>query len=416
MYRSITKCRICSNLNLVKVLDLGEQALTGVFPRKKNQIVTRGPLQLVKCVSSKTSCGLLQLAHSYDLNEMYGESYGYRSGLNPSMVSHLKAKVSQILGIVDLSDNPVVLDIGSNDGTTLSAYPQRSCIRVGMDPTAKNFRSYYPPGVTIIDDFFSSKHFLEAFPNARARVVTSFSMFYDLESPMEFVKEISSILDDNGVWVFEQSYMPTMLERNSYDTVCHEHLEYYGLYQIHWMLSRCDLKIIDLEFNDINGGSVSVTAAKKHSHFTESADVKKVLEREHAAGLDEVFPYINFAQRTKKSRDGIKAFIEQAHKEGKRVGLLGASTKGNVILQYCGITENDVEAVGEINPDKFGAFTPGSLLPIIDETELIERNLDYLLVLPWHFKNYFIKKYPLPKTVLVFPLPTLEFVVSPETL
>jgi NDP-4-keto-2,6-dideoxyhexose 3-C-methyltransferase len=410
MYSAIHQCRICGNKNLVKVLDLGEQTLTGVFPKHKDQVITRGPVQLVKCTGGEDCCGLLQMAHSYDLGEMYGDNYGYRSGLNPSMVKHLHAKVAHILKIVDLSDNPIVLDIGSNDGTTLSAYPADRCTRVGMDPTATKFRQYYPEGVTVIADFFSGKRFDDEFPGRKARVVTSFSMFYDLERPMDFVEEVASILDEQGIWVFEQSYMPLMLERNSYDTACHEHLEYYGLRQIHWMLSRCGLKIVDLEFNDVNGGSFSITAAKLGASYSESADVEVKLAREKEAGLDGLEPYIAFSRRTEANREELRAFVARAREEGKRVAFLGASTKGNVLLQYCGFTENDVEAVGEVNADKFGVFTPGTLLPIVDERELLADEPDYLIVLPWHFRDFFVSKYSLNKGRLVFPLPQLEVI------
>ena len=412
MYSAINQCRICGNKNLVKVLDLGEQTLTGVFPRRKDQVITRGPLQLVKCTGSVECCGLLQMAHSYDLGEMYGDNYGYRSGLNPSMVKHLHAKVARILRIVDLSDSPIVLDIGSNDGTTLSAYPSQKCTRVGMDPTSDKFRQYYPEGVTAIADFFSARRFSEEFPGRKVRVVTSFSMFYDLERPMDFVREVAEILDERGIWVFEQSYMPLMLERNSYDTACHEHLEYYGLRQIDWMLRRCGLKIVDVEFNDVNGGSFSVTAARTDSAFVESLDAKGVLAREVAEGLDGLEPYIEFARRAEASRDELRAFVSAARVEGRRVACLGASTKGNVLLQYCGFTENDVEAVGEVNPDKFETFTPGTLLPIVDEHELLASEPDYLIVLPWHFRDFFMQKYNLKNSRLVFPLPRLEIIGS----
>ena len=412
MYSAINQCRICGNKNLVKVLDLGEQTLTGVFPRRKDQVITRGPLQLVKCTGNVECCGLLQMAHSYDLGEMYGDNYGYRSGLNPSMVKHLHAKVARILRIVDLSDSPIVLDIGSNDGTTLSAYPSQKCTRVGMDPTSDKFRQYYPEGVTAIADFFSARRFSEEFPGRKVRVVTSFSMFYDLERPMDFVREVAEILDERGIWVFEQSYMPLMLERNSYDTACHEHLEYYGLRQIDWMLRRCGLKIVDVEFNDVNGGSFSVTAARTDSAFVESLDAKGVLAREVAEGLDGLEPYIEFARRAEASRDELRAFVSAARVEGRRVACLGASTKGNVLLQYCGFTEKDVEAVGEVNPDKFETFTPGTLLPIVDEYELLASEPDYLIVLPWHFRDFFMQKYKLKNSRLVFPLPRLEIIGS----
>lgn len=408
MYSKIDHCRICGNQNLQEVLDLGEQVLTGVFPRQKEQMITCGPLRLVKCVGADC-CGLLQLAHSYDLGEMYGANYGYRSGLNPSMVKHLHGKVRRILSWVDTSDRPIVLDIGSNDGTTLGAFPE-SCRRVGIDPTAEKFRQFYPPEVAVIADFFSARRFNEAFPAQKARVVMSFSMFYDLEQPLDFMREVASILDDRGVWVFEQSYMPLMLSTNSYDTACHEHLEYYGLKQIHWMVARAGLKIVDVEFNDVNGGSFSIMAALVGSTLPEFSGLGALLERETEAGLTSLTPYRKFAERASASRAALKKFVGDARAAGKRVACLGASTKGNVLLQYCGFTANDIEAVGEVNPDKYGCFTPGTLLPIVPEAELLANEPDFLIVLPWHFKPFFLEKYRLKHARLVFPLPELEIV------
>lgn len=410
MHSKIDKCRICGNPHLQEVLDLGLQALTGVFPAQENQKITQGPLVLVKCIGGADACGLLQLANSYDLGEMYGDNYGYRSGLNQSMVRHLHGKVRRILEMVNLSSQPIVLDIGSNDGTTLSAYPENSCTRVGMDPTAAKFREYYPKGVTVIADFFSAARFQEAFPGRRARVVTSFSMFYDLERPLDFMREVASVLEDNGLWVFEQSYMPLMLERNSYDTVCHEHLEYYALKQIKWMADRVGFKIVDVEFNDINGGSFSITVAKQAAPYPEYAELQALLDRETKLGLDTLTPYQAFAARTASSREALRSFIEKALAEGKRVAGLGASTKGNVLLQYCGFGKRELFAIGEVNPYKFGRFAPGTLIPIVPESELLADEPDYLVVLPWHFRPFFLEKYRLRKAKLVFPLPSLEIV------
>jgi NDP-4-keto-2,6-dideoxyhexose 3-C-methyltransferase len=409
MYTQVTKCRICGNPHLEQVLDLGDQTLTGVFPKMVEQKITRGPLQLVKCFGSNDCCGLLQLAHSYDLGEMYGENYGYRSGLNQSMVQHLHTKVARIMGFVGASGAPLVLDIGSNDGTTLSAYPS-SFHRVGMDPTASKFRQYYPEGVDVIADFFSAERFRQQFPGKKAKVVTSFSMFYDLESPMGFMNEVISILDDQGIWVFEQSYMPMMLDTNSYDTACHEHLEYYALKQIKWMTDRVGLKIVDVEFNNVNGGSFSVTVAKDSSEYPVYKDLAKLLSKEAELGLDTLVPFRAFEERTKASMIEIKEFVANAINSGKRVGCLGASTKGNVLLQYCGFTSKEICMVAEVNPEKYGCFTPGTLLPIVPESEMLMNEPDYLIVLPWHFRAFFLNKYEFKKAKLVFPLPQFEIV------
>ncbi len=409
-YKKIDRCRICGNHQLERVLDLGEQMLTGVFPREKGAEVTRGPLHLVKCTGEGDVCGLLQLEHSYDLGEMYGENYGYRSRLNASMVAHLHNKVKRIMGLVELRDGDLVIDIGSNDSTTLQAYPAKGLSLVGVDPTGVKFHSYYPPHIQLIPDFFSSKLVKARFPGQRAKVVTSFSMFYDLEDPMGFMRQVYDVLADDGVWVFEQSYMPTMLDTNSYDTVCHEHLEFYALRQIKWMADRVGLKIIDVEFNDVNGGSFSITVAKSHGDTAVVPAVQKILDDECAKGLDTLQPYLEFAQRVEHSRTELLKFIAQARAEGRRVAVLGASTKGNVLLQYCGITASEVTFVGEVNAEKYGCYTPGTWIPIVNENDLLQDEPDYLIVLPWHFRKFFLANRKWKTAKLVFPLPQLEIV------
>lgn len=410
MYKKIDKCRICGNTHLEPVLDLGEQMLTGVFPRELGAKVTTGPLRLVKCSGKDDACGLLQLEHSYDLGEMYGENYGYRSGLNMSMVTHLNNKVKRIQGLVALNRGDLVIDIGSNDSTTLQAYPANGPVLVGVDPTGIKFRSYYPPHIQLIPDFFSAELVQECFPNKKAKVVTSFSMFYDLEDPLDFMRQVYDVLADDGIWVFEQSYMPTMLDTNSYDTVCHEHLEFYALRQIKWMTDRVGFRIIDVEFNDVNGGSFSVTVKKSHGDSTVTPAVQQILDNEDSIALQTLKPYEEFANRVERTREDLLLFIEKAQAEGKRVSVLGASTKGNVLLQYCGLDAKNVDSVGEVNSEKFGCYTPGTWIPIISEPDLLVKKPDYMIVLPWHFRKFFISNKKLSGMTLVFPLPRLEVV------
>jgi NDP-4-keto-2,6-dideoxyhexose 3-C-methyltransferase len=239
-------------------------------------------------------------------------------------------------------------------------------------------------------------------------VITSCSMFYDLESPMDFMREIHEVLADDGIWVFEQSYMPAMLEKNSYDTVCHEHLEYYALHQIKWMAERVGFTILDVEFNEVNGGSFSVTVKKDGPEVSQAPLVTKILAQERALGLDGLAIYRAFSNRVSQSRDAIRQFIAKAKREGKSIVGLGASTKGNVVLQYCGLRAQDVAYVGEVNREKFGCYTPGTWIPIIPETNLLEMKPDYLVVLPWHFREFFLGRETYKGFNLVFPLPSLE--------
>lgn len=411
-YKEIAKCRVCGGGGLLPVLSLGTQALTGVFPRSPAEPVTAGPVDLVRCDGSKSGrCGLVQLKQSYDKREMYGARYGYHSGLNPSMVRHLRGKVKRIMERVPLGKGDLVLDIGSNDSTLLQAYPAEGPTLVGIDPTGPQFQKYYPKHVGLIPDFFSAALVKERFGERKAKVVTSISMFYDLEAPGEFVADVAEVLADDGLWVLEQSYLPTMLEMNAYDTVCHEHLEYYGLTQIKWMTDRAGLAVVDVELNAVNGGSFSITVAKKGSAHAKAASssVGALLASEKA--LATAKPYDEFHGRVAAHREALLGFFAQARAAGKRVLGYGASTKGNVILQYCGLGPRDLECIGEVNEDKFGCVTPGTHIPIVPEAHARSLKPDYMLVLPWHFKDFIVEKeaeFRARGGRLVFPLPGLE--------
>jgi NDP-4-keto-2,6-dideoxyhexose 3-C-methyltransferase len=407
MPRSISQCRVCGNTDLVQILDIGDQALTGIFPSSRDESIERGPLQLVKCVGAE-NCGLVQLACTYEPSVMYGANYGYRSGLNASMTQHLHRKVEQICSNAPLQKGDLIIDIGSNDGTTLAAYPAGTFDLVGVDPTGEKFRKFYAPQIELIVDFFSLDVLRKRLGPRRARVVTSFSMFYDLEAPLQLMSDVLSLLEHDGIWVFEQSYLPAMIRTNGYDTVCHEHLEYYSLSTIKWMADRVGGKIIDVEFNDVNGGSFSVTMARRDAPQPEMQGLAEPLAWERRAGYEGLEPFRAFADRASKSRNELLAFFDRAQTSGALVCGLGASTKGNVLLQYCGLTEKNIAFIGEVNPDKFGCFTPGSLVPIVPEAELFARKPDYTLVLPWHFRPFFENNPKFRELKLVFPLPQLE--------
>jgi NDP-4-keto-2,6-dideoxyhexose 3-C-methyltransferase len=341
---------------------------------------------------------------------MYGSNYGYRSGLNASMVAHLHSKVVDILARANAPAGSLVIDIGSNDGTTLSTYPEGEFELVGIDPTGEKFREHYRSDARLIPDFFSGDVVREALGQRRAMIITSFSMLYDLDRPLDFVAEVASVLHPNGLWCFEQSYLPNMLARNSFDTICHEHLEYYSLRQIQWMLEGAGLKIVDVEFNDVNGGSFSVVAAHSSSTHAPTMRVSKAITAERGLELDSLGTYAAFAHRVAKSRDVLLQFLDDARRDGKVVAGLGASTKGNVLLQYCDLSTPSLRCIGEVNSDKFGRYTPGSLIPIVPEDELLRSRPDYLLVLPWHFRAFFEENPRLAGRTLVFPLPELQLV------
>lgn len=409
-YKKIEHCRIGSSKHLIPVLDLGQQALTGVFPSDKNTEITTGPLELVWCPDS----GLVQLRHSYEASEMYGDNYGYRSGLNQSMVDHLSNKVAYLERLMHLKGDEVIIDIGSNDATTLKSYKTKGLRRIGIDPTGEKFQSYYSDDIQLIPDFFSAEAF-KSVSSTPATIVTSIAMFYDLESPVDFAQQIESVLEDNGIWHFEQSYLPSMLRLNSYDTVCHEHLEYYSLTVIKRILDESGFHMIDVFMNAVNGGSFAVTAAKKNNKNLPRnlTVIDWLLDQEDRMGLGTLRPYRDFEERVFRHRADLKHLIENLRSDGKTVLGYGASTKGNTVLQFCGFTPDHIQAIAEVNPDKFGHFTPGTNIPIISETEARAMKPDYFLVLPWHFKEGILrreKEYLASGGKMIFPFPEIEII------
>jgi hypothetical protein len=409
MYTEIKKCRICGSEDIQTTLSLGRQFLTGIFPKRIDEEVTSGPLDIVWC----TSCGLLQLKHSYSLDEMYGDNYGYRSGLNSSMVAHLKQKMRTLETMVKPKDSDLMIDIGSNDGTLLKACSGKYT-KVGIDPTGEKFRKYYTKSINLIPDFFTASVFNDAYPNKKAKIITSIAMFYDLEDPKRFVKDVEECLAKDGVWHFEQSYMPSMLRTNAYDTVCHEHLEFYSFKVVKNLLENCNMRVVDVQMNSVNGGSFAVTACKKKAPYISNKPIINwMLKQERDMGLETPKPYRDFEERVFRHRSNLKELIENLVSDGKKIIGYGASTKGNVLLQFCGLGVKHIPYIAEVNKDKFGSFTPGTHIPIISEKKAKAMKPDYFLVLPWHFKYNILDReqdFLTNGGKFIFPLPEIEII------
>ena len=400
---------MCGNRTLVPILGLGDQYLTGVFPKENcESSLTRGPLSLVKCHGGPHDCGLLQLEHSYPVNQLYGSNYGYRSGLNAQMISHLAALGNEAQEITQLNEGDLVIDIGSNDGTLLRNFNQ-NLLLLGIDPSAEKFRSYYREDIRLIVDFFSCEVVKSEVGTKRAKLITSIAMMYDLEDPVSFTTQIASMLHPEGVWIFEQSYMPSMIKQNSFDTICHEHIEYYGLKQIKWMLHAAGLQVFKVLLNDSNGGSFRVYASHQDSRQHVIDNSVSYLESQEQEFVS-LMPYTRFERAVEDLKLKLQQFLMDCSTSGKLVHGLGASTKGNVILQYIGATSDLIQAIGDVNPDKFDCVTPGTWIPIISENSSLEANADIYFVLPWHFKQHFMTNSRYQGRTLTFPLPELEVV------
>ena len=409
-------CRVCASSSLTQVIDLGEQFLQGSFvkPSKQMPPFRKIPMTLLRCdpTRDERACGLLQMEHTVPPEVLYS-SYWYRSGTNNTMRNHLHGIVKEALKILQKS-KAKVLDIGCNDGTLLQCYPPKY-EKFGVDPS--DIAQEIKGDITVIQDIFPSNELHNRRKGQHFDIITSIAMFYDLENPIEFTKEIKHILAPNGIWIFEMSYMPTMLKMNSYDTICHEHLEYYSLAVIEYILSQAGMKIFNVSLNSINGGSIRCHATHIDTFTYKKAEfyqnIKALRQEEFDLELDTDKPYRNFQERINVHKEELTTLLKNLKKEGKKIHIYGASTKGNTILQWCGIDHRIIDVAAERNPDKYGALTLGTDIPIVSEADSRNMNPDYYLVLPWHFKEEFVERERamLEKGIgFIFPLPTIQVV------
>jgi SAM-dependent methyltransferase len=359
------------------------------------------------------ACGLLQMEYTIPPEVLYS-SYWYSSGTNNTMRRHLLGIVDEALEMTGLKEMATVLDIGCNDGTLLGFYPA-SFTKYGVDPSDVAQEIEAP--VTVIQDIFPSEELISRIGGCTFDIITSIAMFYDLEDPIAFTYGIKKILSPKGLWIFEMSYMPTMLKMTSYDTICHEHIEYYSLAVIEYILNKAGMKIVNVSLNDINGGSIRCHATHinnfsyKHGEFQHN--IKALRQEEFDLELDTDKPYQHFQDRVNVHKEQLNSLLKKLKKEGKKIHVYGASTKGNTILQWCEIDHRIIDCAAERNPDKYGALTLGTDIPIVSEEASRAMNPDFYLVLPWHFKEEFLEREreTLKRGIgLIFPLPTIEII------
>lgn len=390
-----TTCRICGGAALTPVIDLGAQCLASVFEKGDLPpwLARKYPLTLVRC-AAPDGCGLVQLGHSIAPHILY-QHYGYQSGINERMRQNLLEIAGIAAQMADLKPGDTVCDIGCNDGTLLDSLNIDGLDRLGIDPAENVVALARAKGLDVVCDFFSRKVYDRARPKTKAKLVATIAMFYDLDAPADVVADVAGILADDGVWVMELAYFPFMLKNSSFDAICHEHLSYYCLRQLEWLLDRHHLKIHRLEFNDINGGSIRLfirkTAAGPVPEETQLV-LEKVRRDEQALGLDNDQPYNDFCHLVMSVRDKLRSLLDTLKVQGQTVYAYGASTKGNTILQFCGIDHHLVAKAADRNPDKWSARTPATHIEIISEQQAREEAPDYFLVLPWAFFDAFKKR------------------------
>jgi hypothetical protein len=416
-----TTCRICDSPKLTPVLSLGDQYIAGAFadPDGGQPVARRIPLELVRCdmTRNQEGCGLIQLRHTVPGAILY-QSYWYRSGVNQTMTRNLHEIAAQAEDLVELHPGDLVIDIGCNDGTLLDGYRTSNLKYLGFDPSDVG-RYAVAKGYDVVRDFYAYDRLRQRYVDQQARVITSIAMFYDLEYPRAFVADVARALADDGVWVMELHYLPTMLEMNQFDAIVHEHLEYYSLAVIERLLGEAGLGVVRAELNGINGGSLRLFIRRAARFGPREGDVDALQQlriREFEMALDAPEPYEHFAASTERVREELTAVCRELVDAGKTIHIYGASTKGNTILQYAGIDRTLVPYAADRNPDKHGSETIGTNIPIISEERSREMRPDYYLALPWHFMDEFLdreQEFLDRGGQFIVPMPTVRIV--PET-
>uniref|UniRef100_A0A6M3KSF6 Putative methyltransferase n=1 Tax=viral metagenome TaxID=1070528 RepID=A0A6M3KSF6_9ZZZZ len=410
-------CRVCGSDKLTPAINLGDQYLQGSFikPGKEMPSTRKIPTSLVRCdpMKDENACGLLQMEYTIPPELLY-DAYWYRSGTNNTMRSHLKGIVDEIVGITERKDRVRVLDIGCNDGTLLNYYPEHF-IKYGIDPC--DIAVEIRPPIHVIQGFFPSPELTSIMQGKLFDVITSIAMFYDLDDPCMFLRGIKKVLAPDGLWCFEMSYMPNMLKKTSYDMICHEHIEYYSLAVIEYILRYEGMRIVRVGENSINGGSLRCYATHADNPIYDEVGfrkgIKTMRQAEFDLELDTDKPYLAFMERVNAHKRTLSALIHTLHRDGKSIHIYGASTKGNTILQWCGLDNKVIDYAAERNPDKYGASTLGTNIPIISEKESRALNPDYYLVLPWHFKEEFMEREheAFERGIgFIFPLPEVDVI------
>ncbi len=410
----ITKCRFCGNNSIIPAIDLGKQYLSSIFPSnlsyRKN--IKKQPLSLVLCKKNHNSCGTLQLSHSFRMSKMY-EQYPFTSSTNSSMPKILKDVLDSALKYVDLKKEDLVLDIGGNDGTLLSYLKDTNCDLLCIDP-AQNVKSIFTSKKfkTVIN-YFSEKVY-KAETKKKAKIIFSIAMFYHLYDPIGFSKEVEACLAPDGIWVIQMAYLPKMIETNMYDNIVHEHVGYYAIDNMRFIMEKVGLEIFDVSLNDVYGGSFRLFIKKKGClKYPKSKGYIRGLKNEKKTKIYNPITYKKFMKRIEKTRDDLLSLCKKIKSEGKSIWIYGASTKGNTILQYCGINKKLIDAAADANPFKYGKYIIGSNIPIKKEEEMHKAKPDYLLALPYSFVDAFIKRESNlinSGTKFIIPLPKVKII------
>lgn len=392
LVRERKTCRVCQSNRLVPIFSLGNHYISDYVERNEKGI--KAPLDLILC----KRCSLLQLKHTAPQELLYRRYYWYRSGVTQTMSDALKDIALAASRFMRLKPDDVVLDLGANDGTLLSFYP-KGILRIGCEPANNLVERLGAHCDRLIHDFWNYNAY-KKLGVKRPKIVTAIGMFYDMEDPNQFVADAAHVMDPDGIFIAQLMCLKNMLAQNDVGNICHEHLEYYSLPALTYLFERNGLEIFKIEENSINGGSYRIWA--RHLQKGSIPITERFTKKDYKA----------FFHRIEKNKKDCVTFIQHALQQGKLVYAYGASTKGNTILQYYGLTNTLIRGAAEKSPEKWGKYTVGTRIPIVPEAEA-RKMADYFLILPYAFANEFIareEEWRKRGGKFILPLPTFQVV------
>ena len=412
----IDSCRVCKSFLLFRSIELGSLVSCGIFQKLSDAQSPSGLLNLAIC----EECLLVQTDRNFNLDELFKIEYGYESSLNSTMSSHLKNIIEEFKSCNYRTRSQNYLDIGSNDGTLINYVVNEQLFdkHYAVDPTISKFRKQYSKEVYLFPDFFSFKMAQELDTlGGNFDLVTSIAMFYDLPDPNDFVQGITHLLAPNGIWILELSYLYSMINALAFDTICHEHLQYYSVKSLKYLIELHKLKIVKIEKNDSNGGSMRLHISHVSANY-EQLDLTYFLDMEDSNAQEVNLRLHQMMKEVDKNIILVREFIESALSKNNVLHGLGASTKGNTFLQYAGLGKRELPFIAEVNQKKYGKVTPGTRIPIISENDSESMEPNFYLVLPWHFRENIISKkkdFMLGGGKLIFVFPKFEVISINDT-
>lgn len=408
-----TKCRVCQYEGFIDLFSLGNQFISDFVEKDKVYTGLRCPIDFVYC----PNCTLTQLRHTAPQELLYKRHYWYISGRTQTMRDALRDVTRSIESLLWLGEGDVVLDVGSNDSTTLRSYTRQGVIKVAVEP-ATNLAEQGRQGVDIfIGDFWDAGLYMDKV-GKKAKVITCLGMLYDLDQPQKFIDDIAKCLDFNGVFVAQLMCLKNMVVTKDVGNAAHEHLEFYTLKSLNYLLDKAGLEIFDIETNKVNGESYRLFMrhqGSKVGYPRVSKNARVELAEIEDRKYEDPETLLSFFQEIEQNKEECMSFIRDAVKDGAKVSIIGASTKGNVIAQYYGLDNSLITLASERSPEKWGKYMVGTGIPIVSEEEARNSGIDLALVLPYAFRREIIqreKKWLMesPHRRLLFPLPQFEVV------